>query len=354
MKFTALILLCFLSFYSMAQSQQLNEKIDLILKDYEVPNPGTAIAIVKNGKLIFNKAYGLRNVEEAIKVTAESNFRLASVSKQFTAAAILQLISKNKLSLATKLIDCFPQLPAYAQSISIQQLLNHTSGILDYDETIDESDNITQISDQGVLKACESFNKTYFTPGSKYQYSNTAYVLLGLIIEKYSGLTYPEYLSANIFKPLNMNYSLAYIKGVNTIENRAYGYSQKQGKWIRKDQSSTSATLGDGGIYSSVSDLLKWDAALYTNKILPQSIWKSAFKHQTLNDGSPINYGYGWHLKQSDDLKQVVYHTGSTTSFRNIIYRIPEERLSIIILSNRNTPAENNMVDLAEKIKAAL
>ncbi|MDT4862008.1 Penicillin-binding protein 4* [compost metagenome] len=112
--------------------------------------------------------------------------------------------------------------------------------------------------------------------------------------------------------------------------------------------------MGDGGIYSSVSDLLKWDAALYTNKILPQSIWKSAFKHQMLNDGSPINYGYGWHLKQSDDLKQVVYHTGSTTSFRNIIYRVPKERLSIIILSNRNTPAENNMVGLAEKIKAAL
>lgn len=342
------IALCLLPFCTMAQP--LSKSMDQIFNTYNSPNPGVAVAIIQNGKILFNKSYGLSNVEEGIKVTDQSNFRLASVSKQFTAAAILQLIRKGKLTLQTKLSDCFPQLPAYAQQITIQQLLTHTSGILDYDENIDESDHSTQISDEGVLKACLLFDKTYFVPGTAYQYSNTAYVLLGLIIEKYSGLSFPAYLSTYIFKPLQMRNTLAYINGLNTIKNRAYGYSKIKDVWVRKDQSSTSATLGDGGIYSNILDLLKWDAALYTNKILPQADWKSAFQYQKLNGGQPINYGYGWHLKQTNDHKQVVYHTGSTTSFRNIIYRIPDDKFTIIILSNRNTPDEFDMVKMAEKV----
>ncbi|MES2419541.1 MAG: serine hydrolase domain-containing protein [Bacteroidota bacterium] len=336
--------------YAMAQTSQ---KIDEILTAYESPNPGAAVAIIKDGKIIFAKGYGLANLEEKIKVTDKTNFRLASVSKQFTAAAILQLIEQHKLSLQTRLSDCFPELPAYANSITIKHLLSHTSGILDYDDVIDENENTEQISDEGVLKASALFTKTYFVPGAQYRYSNTAYVLLGLIIKKYSGLSYPQYLAKYIFKPLKMNGSVAYVKGLNQIKNRAYGYSKKQNNWFRKDQSSTSATLGDGGIYTSLNDLFKWDAALYNNSILPQEIWQSAFQNQKLNDGSEINYGFGWHLKKNTANEKVVYHTGSTTSFRNVFYRIPSKKLSIIILTNRNTPEEMDMVQLAEKIIAA-
>ncbi|MEJ5994255.1 serine hydrolase domain-containing protein [Pedobacter sp. Du54] len=329
-------------------------KIDEILKNYDGNNPGAALAIIKNGKVIYTQSYGLSDLEDNVKVTKQSNFRLASVSKQFTAAAILQLVENNKLSLHTKLSECFPALSTYAQDITIQHLLNHTSGILDYDEVIDESATTAQLSDADVLKACMNFKKTYFLPGSQYRYSNTAYVLLGLIIEKYSGLSYPNYLAKYIFKPLKMRSTLAYIKGVNKIKHRAYGYSKKQGSWIRKDQSSTSATLGDGGIYSNIIDFVKWDAALYSDKILPQAVWQSAFAQQSLNNGTKIDYGFGWHLKTSSTNKQIVYHTGSTTSFRNVFYRIPEERLSIILFTNRNTPEETNMVELAEKILSYL
>ncbi len=342
-----LLFLCFIPFYTMAQDFS---KIDEILKNYNGNNPGAALAIIKNGKLIYTKSYGLSDLEATVKVTGHTNFRLASVSKQFTAAAILQLIQKNKLSLQTKLSDCFPLLPSYAQGISIQHLLNHTSGILDYDEVIDESTNTDQLSDADVLKACMSFKKTYFVSGDQYRYSNTAYVLLGLIIEKYSSLSYPEYLTKYIFKPLKMKTTIAYVKGVNEVQHRAYGYSKKQGNWIRKDQSSTSATLGDGGIYSNLKDLFKWDAALYTEKILPQRIWFAAFENQQLNNGTKIDYGFGWHLKKTSTNQQVVFHTGSTTSFRNVIYRIPEKKITIIILTNRNIPEEDNMVQLAEKI----
>lgn len=331
----------------MAQNEA---KIDEILKSYAGENPGCAIAVVKNGKVMFSKTYGLANLEENIKVTSETNFRLASVTKQFTAVAILQLVEKGKLSLQTKLSECFPTLPAYARKINVKQLLNHTSGILDYDEEIDESGLKEQLSDADVLKSCMAFQSTYFEPGTAYRYSNTAYVLLGLIIEKYSGNSYSEYLKEHIFKPLKMNHTVAYLKGVNKVDNRAYGYALKEKKWTRKDQSSTSATLGDGGIYSNMKDLLKWDAALNRSQLLTPQSWNLAFAPQRLNDGAAINYGFGWHLKKSLKNTPVVYHTGSTASFRNIIYRIPDEELTIVILSNRNRPEETDMVQLAEQI----
>lgn len=351
MKINVLILLSLLfPFFSSAQNMK---KIDEIFADYANENPGAIIAIVKDGQLVFKKAYGLSNLEDKTKVQANTNFRLASVSKQFTAAAILQLIQQGKIDLNTSLNKCFPNLPDYSKSITIQQLLNHTSGILDYDDVIDEADNFEQISDQGVLDLAKTFTKTYFIPGTKYKYSNTAYVLLGLVIEKYSGLSYANYMEKFIFNPLKMNNSVAYLKNINQISHRAYGYSKENNSWFRKDQSSTSATLGDGGIYSNLNDLIKWNEALNNDTILPQKIWKQAFDYQHLSDGTPIDYGFGWHLKKDKNNTQIVYHTGSTTSFRNIFYRIPAEKLSLIILSNRNKPAENNMVQLAEQFLQA-
>ncbi len=143
-------------------------KIDEVLKDYEGNNPGAALAIIKNGKLIYTKGYGLSDLESNVRVTDQSNFRLASVSKQFTAAAILQLIEMNKLSLDTKLSECFDELPKYASDITIKQMLNHTSGILDYDDFIDESGKTAQLSDADVLRACKNFKESYFDPGTQY------------------------------------------------------------------------------------------------------------------------------------------------------------------------------------------
>ncbi|MDQ7948233.1 MAG: serine hydrolase domain-containing protein [Pedobacter sp.] len=346
------LLLLFMLFTSMAMAQNY-AKIDELFAPYAGENPGAALAIVKDGKIVYSQSYGLSELESKTKVNLNTNFRLASVSKQFTAAAILQLIGKGKLNLQTTLSDCFPELPAYAKGISIQQLLNHTSGILDYDDVIDETIGGAQLADQDVVRACKAFTKTYFEPGSRYRYSNTAYVLLGLIIEKYSGEHYPAYLSKHLFRPLKMNGSIAYVKDVNTVKDRAYGYAEASGGWIRKDQSSTSATLGDGGIYSNINDLFKWEQALYTDQILPRSTWELAFAHQKLNNGAEIDYGFGWHLKKEDTGMPVVYHTGSTTSFRNVIYRIPSDHFSIIILTNRNTPKEMDMVKMAENVRRA-
>ena len=188
--------------------------------------------------------------------------------------------------------------------------------------------------------AQEIFDKGYRLPNDSV---SKDFTLMSEALEE-------DYLTKYIFKPLKMKNTIAYVKGINEVKNRALGYSKNQGKWIRKDQSSTSATLGDGGIYSNLEDLFKWDAALYSDKILPQQIWSTAFEEQSLQDGTKIAYGFGWHLKNTSPHQKVVYHTGSTTSFRNIFYRIPSERLSIILLTNRNSPQEVDMVTLAERI----
>lgn len=328
--------------------------IDSILINYQGDRtPGASLMIIKNGKPVYTKSYGFADLENKIPVEPASNFRLASVTKQFTATGILQLMQKGKLNLEETLTQVFPGFPAYGKNITIRHLLNHTSGLPDYENYVEDTAFNPQIKDQGVLEILMKTDTTYFEPGTKYQYSNSAYALLALIIEKYSGFSFADYLKQNIFDPLDMNSTVAYEKGISNVKNRAYGYSRQNDVWILKDQSSTSAVLGDGGIYSNVEDLFKWDQSLYSGKILPLYLIQQATSYNTLNNGDTVHYGFGWHLKKNKRNEQVVYHTGSTTSFRNIFYRIPGKQFSVILLTNRNKPLEEDMVGLAEKIMAA-
>ena len=334
-------------------AQQITS-IDSILSNYDGNGtPGASLMVIKNGKPVYTKSYGYADLENKTLVEPASNFRLASVTKQFTATGILQLINKEKLSLANTLTQVFPGFPAYGKNITIRHLLNHTSGLPDYENYVEDTAFNPQIKDQGVLDILMKTDTPYFEPGTKYQYSNSAYALLALIIEKYSGLSFAAYLKQNIFDPLDMNSTVAYEKGISNVKNRAYGYSRQNDVWILKDQSSTSAVLGDGGIYSNVEDLFKWNQSLYSGKILPLHLIQQASSYNTLNNGDTVHYGFGWHLKRNAANEQVVYHTGSTTSFRNIFYRIPEKKFSVILLTNRNRPQEEDMVGLAEKIIAA-
>lgn len=345
MKNKTILLLFLMSIMLFSQSLK-EEKIDELFKEYNGENlPGASLIIIQNGNILLERNYGYAILEEKIPVTSETNFRLASVTKQFTAAAILQLINKGKFTLNSNLADLFEDFPSYGSKITVHQLLNHTSGLLDYENLIDTTDE-RQVYDSDVLEIMKNQNETYFEPGTKYQYSNTAYALLALIVEKYSGLSFNNYLMKNIFKPLEMNNSVAHKEGETIVKNRAFGYSRNNNGFKRDDQSQTSAVLGDGGIYSSVSDLAKWDAALYTNKILPEELFIKSISYTFTDNGDTVNYGYGWHLRKFGNWL-VPHHTGSTRGFRNIIYRIPELHFTIILLTNRN---EGAMIDLGEKI----
>lgn len=339
-------------FFAPLANAQDTAAVDRIMLAYSGNRPGASLLVIHDGAIILQRNYGYANREAEHPVRPTSNFRLASVTKQFTATCILQLINRGVLSLSTTLTDTFPGFPAYGQQVTVEHLLTHTSGIPDYEDYVADTTFHPQVRDHGVLDILMHLNRGYFTPGTQFRYSNSGYALLALMVERYSGKRFADYLSEEIFSPLGMSATVAHEDGVSIVAERAFGYSSEAGTWIRKDQSSTSAVLGDGGIYSNVLDLYKWDQALYSSRLLPQDLIEKCFGSYRLSDGSPIPYGYGWHLKRSQRGDLVVYHTGSSTSFRNIFYRIPSKRFSIILLTNRNEPEEADMCLLAEQIAA--
>lgn len=308
------------------------DKTDALMKSYEGAVPGASLLVVRDGEPIVRRSYGLADVEAGVAATPETNYRLASVTKQFTATAILLLKQDGKLTLDDRIRKWLPSLPAALDSVTITHLLTHTSGIVDYEDVMAKGTTV-QVHDADVLRLLESQDSTYFKPGSRYQYSNSGYSLLSLIVERASGMSFATFLHERIFTPLGMDHTVAHQEGISTVSNRAFGYTMKDGKWIRKDQSTTSAVLGDGGIYSSIDDMAKWDAALYDSRLLSDESRKLAFSPHTATDQPDVKYGFGWRISG-----ETLWHSGETSGFRNVILRYPSRRLTVVILTNRDNP----------------
>ncbi len=323
----------------------LTEKIDRLFAGYAGWQPGAAVLVIRNGAPVFKKAYGLANLEANLPVDTQTNFRLASVSKQFTAMCIMLLVERNKLTYETSLQELFPDFPNYGRDITVRQLLQHTSGLIDYEDLIPDTATV-QVLDRDVLGMMMAQDSTYFKPGEKFRYSNTAYAILAMIVEKLSGQSFAQFLAQNIFAPVGMKNTIAYEKGVAEVVHRAMGYRVVNGAAIFSDQSLTSAVLGDGGIYSSVEDLFQWDQILYTNQLVSAATLAQAFTPGTLNDGTKTTYGFGWYVEEYRG-HQRVRHSGSTCGFRNELQRYPEDQLTVIILTNR---AEPEVVELANHV----
>ncbi len=324
--------------------------VDQLFSEFDAGNlPGAAVMVVQKGQVILQKGYGLANLETAEPVTEKTNFRLASVSKQFTAMCILQLIEAEKLALDTKLTDIFSDFPDYGRSISIKDLLQHTSGLQDYEKLAAE-DQSRQVKDADVLALMKSADSAYFNSGEKYKYSNSAYAVLTQILEKISGESYSEYIRQNIFLLVGMGNSLAFEEGINQVTNRAFGYTIKEDGTIEfTDQSRFSAVLGDGGIYSNLNDLYLWDQVLYTSTLLTKDLLEQSFERQRNNAGEIFDYGFGWRLEIYNEM-EVKYHTGSSRGFRTILYRIPERQFTVVILTNRDAHGRLTTLELAHQI----
>lgn len=312
----------------------MNDAVDALMRDYQGDVPGASVLVIENGKSVVSRSYGLADLEAHVAAEPQTNYRLASVSKQFTAASILLLAQDGKLSLDDRLRKWLPSLPASVDAITLKQVLTHTSGLIDYEDVMaqDATEN-EQVHDADVLRLLESQDRTYFAPGTDYRYSNSGYALLALVVEKASDKRYAAFLNDRIFAPLGMGHTVAYEKGVSTVADRAYGYSLIDGKWRRTDQSSTSAVLGDGGIYSSIGDLAKWDAALYHDRLLDAQSRKLASTPWTKTDDPAVEYGYGWRISGDSQ-----WHSGETIGFRNVIVRYPKSRLTVVVLTNRDDP----------------
>ena len=312
----------------------VESEIDLLMIAYQGRVPGASVLVLKDGKPLVRRGYGFADLEAGVEATPATNYRLASVTKQFTAAAILLLSEDGKLGLDDRLRRWLPSLPDATEAITIRHLLTHSSGLIDYEDVM-VADQQTQLHDRDVLQLLEGENRLYFAPGTSYRYSNSAYALLALVVEKASGASFPDFLKQRIFEPLGMQNTLAYVAKGPPIAHRAYGYSEVDGAWQRTDQSNTSAVLGDGGIYASIDDLARWDAALYDDRLLSDASRQLAFQPHVEVIGEPYqaSYGYGWRITG-----ETLWHSGETIGFRNVIVRWPGRHLTVVVLSNRNEP----------------
>jgi CubicO group peptidase (beta-lactamase class C family) len=338
------------------------EKIDAIFAPLAgAHSPGMAVLVIKDGQRFFERGYGVRDLNSATKIDERTNFRLASCSKQFTAMATMLLVHDGKLRYGQKLTDIFPDFPTYGNSITIRDLLNHTAGLADYESLMEQADSSNaakhlppqwtaekQIQDAEGLTLLKQTDSGAFSPGTKWAYSNSGYVMLGLIVAKVSDQRFSEFLRQRIFVPLKMDHTVAYEKSKNEIANRAYGHTRGSATWKETDQSSTSATLGDGGIYSSLEDLAKWDEALRSNQLLSKDEMKPALTPVTLPDdsqphwpansdrpeGTPVSYGFGWFLDPYRGHPRM-WHYGETMGFHSYIVRFTNDNLTIVVLCNR-------------------
>jgi len=347
-----LILIFFSLFYlSGIFCQPVPDRLDSLFKaTYPDQEPGAMVAIHDHNRTIFKRGYGLADVRAKIKIESTTNFNIGSLTKQFTAYAILQLAYENRLSLDDKLVKYFPEFNSHIGGlITIRHLLTHSSGIIDHYGFTDTL-RVKHATDNDVLTAVKNIDSSYFASGTHYRYSNTAYCMLALIVEKISRLSYRDYIQQKIFNPLRMSNSSVLKIGL-PIHHAALGYTAhsnpKKFELLDADQSIFFSTEGDGGIYTSIDDYLKWSRAWQFGNVVNHDIIATAQSpHFVIDTASKLSYGYGWFVSEKFEDKKV-YHTGSNGGFRAISFFIPVRSYQIIIFSNRD---DIDLEDLAQKI----
>lgn len=304
--------------------------IDELMAPHAGEGPGAALLVARDGVPLVRRAYGMADVERALPVSHATNFRLASISKSFTAAAVLLLAQDRKLRLSDGAIDWLPELARSQRSISIVHFLTHSSGLADYEGFVPPGE-MGQLCDADVLDIVASHPAGIFEPGGGYRYNNGGYALLALIVERASGLPFNDFLKRRIFDPCGMHGTIARVAGGPEVVHRAFGHAREGEQWVRRDQDATSAVLGDGGVYSSIDDLLHWDAAWLDDRLLSKRWRLLATTPHVATDQPGTRYGLGWRITGDS-----IWHSGESTGFRNVLVRFPASRLTVIMLTNRD------------------
>lgn len=299
-----------------------------------------SILVAKNGQPVVSKGYGMANIELAVPNTPQTVFRLGSITKQFTAMAIVILQERGKLRVSDPICKYLTECPAAWQPITIRHLLTHTSGIPSYTGFPDFPRATVLPTSAAEMVGRLKDKPLEFEPGEKFAYSNSGYYLLGLIIERASGLPYADFLDKSIFTPLAMHQT-GYDNSSRIIRNRAAGYARKAGETVNAAYMDMTVPYAAGGLYSTTEDLLRWDRALYTNTLVSQKSLDEIFTPE--KDG----YGYGWIIGTRFD-RQVIAHGGGIYGFATHIARFPADRLTVIVLSNVEGASASRMAnDLA-------
>lgn len=311
-------------------------QFDAAMAPYYHPNePGAVVLVAKNGKTIFRKAYGLADVARGTPMTPDMQLRLGSITKQFTSTAILMLVDQGKIRLDDDITRFLPDYPAKGQHITVANLLNHTSGIVSFtskpgyvlhmNEAIPVHDMIASFQDDPLD----------FAPGSRYQYNNSGYYLLGAIIEKVSGLAYADFLEQRIFAPLGMH-DTAYEGKQHGKAILVPGYTRGPTGFVPSAPISMTQPYAAGALVSTVDDLARWDAAVSAGKLLQPATWQRAFTKTTLTDGTLSNYGYGWVIGTVRGVP-AIEHSGGINGFSTYALRVPSEHVYVVVLRNTDS-----------------
>lgn len=328
--------------------QSLAARLDATISvNYKATEPGITILVARDGKLLLRKGYGMANLETKQAMTPDMSLRLASITKQFTAVAILMLADEGKLSIQDDITKYLPDYPTKGKKITIEHLLTHTSGIISFTSKPD-SDAMGK-TDRTVAEVIDYFKNDplLFEPGTGYAYSNSGYFLLGAIIEKLSGLSYAKFVEQRIFIPLGMAQT-AYEGYERTPPLRAVGYTKENGTFVPDTPISMTVPYAAGALVSTVDDLNRWEQAIANGKLLKPGSWKSAFTSYKLANGQSINYGYGWgvgNLKGSP----MFSHDGGIPGFQTYVLRLPQEKVFVAVLGNSDSGNDPEIV----AIKAA-
>lgn len=314
-------------------SQELEKKADSIITTEfkDVNGPGGVFLITQKGKPVYKKAFGKANLELDSQMTSENVFQIGSMTKQFTAIAILMLEQQGKLNVTDPVSKYIPDYPN-GHSITIHHLLTHTSGIKDFTKM----KSLSEIAQKEMTpKMMVDFFKNEavdFIPGEKFEYNNSGYVVLGYLIELTSGTTYETFIRQQIFDRLDMTHSY-YASDRKVIPMRAYGYHKKSHGYVNKTMISFSVPFASGSLMSTVDDLQKWQNALNRNILLDTEQTAKAFRKYKLNNGEEIGYGYGWHLKDQNGMS-TREHGGSVFGFKTMGVYIPGDDIYVVGLSN--------------------
>lgn len=295
---------------------------------------GISIGVMKDDEILVAKGYGYADLENDVKATEHTVYRIGSITKQFTAVAIMRLVEQGKLKLDDDLTKFLPDYPTKGHKITIERLLNHTSGIKGYTEMGDKLWKMEywNLSHQELI---DLFSKEpfEFAPGDKFQYNNSAYYLLGVIIEKAVGTSYTKYLEEHIWKPLGMNESFC-LNNTPIIKKQAEGYEVREGRVVNDDvRINMAIPYSDGALDSSVVDLCKWQLALNKNRLIRKESYRRMITPGKLNDGKPIAYGYGFVLGNLKGHRKI-QHGGGVSGFRTQLSYYPDDDLTIIVLCN--------------------
>lgn len=346
----AVALCCVLS-SAHAQNRPVDQVGDYVRSEMQKQHiPGLALLVAGQGKIVRAEGFGLANVELNVPVKPATIFQSGSVGKQFTATAVMMLVEENKVGLDDPLTKYFPDAPASWKEVTVRELLSHTAGFGDYPEKFDFRRDWTE---EDLLKIVEGIPLAYL-PGTKWEYSNLGYLTLGILIHRVTGQFYGDFLQERIFRPLGME-TTCIISEADIIPNRAAGYRLVNGELKNQEWvSPTMNTTGDGSLYFSILDLAKWDAALYTEKLLKRSSLELMWTPARLKDGKPNKdgYGFGWFIRERGG-HHVVHHDGAWQGFKTAIARYTDDQLTVVVLANLAEAKPGNIAQHVAEIYLA-